>query len=261
VGTSQRHEGKWDEGKYRIDIVGNGLISYAPYTDISGLQIKITGGNSQQGIGVNEYSNVIYDNIIYGILGDDSQWNSGIGVYTNNSVIFNNIIYNFISANTVQNNGIYANGYPQVYIYNNTIYNSDRGIVNNTGGGGSGYFVLKNNLVQNCDVDYSGGNFSASSTHNLSSDNTAPAFGIYYRDAVVNFIDPDNADFHLLFTDASAKNAGLRLTDDPYLSFSTDIDGETRSTDKWDIGADEAHDARVKFRGTNFRIQGKVRIE
>ncbi|MBZ0157892.1 MAG: chitobiase/beta-hexosaminidase C-terminal domain-containing protein, partial [Alphaproteobacteria bacterium] len=58
--------------------------------------------------------------------------------------------------------------------------------------------------------------------------------------ATVRFVDSANRDFHLSGTDTVARDAGVSLSADTYLAFSSDVDGSLRPNGTaWDIGADE----------------------
>ena len=148
---SARHDGKWDEGKYRMSQSnpGDGLIRIMENNIvIDGLQIKFTaGGGVQNGISVNfgegalEVSaqieiknNIIYDYApIYTEAGiripaygyDYLSLNSGS--YIN---IYNNVFYDF-SSNYLGSPAFAINirgGSGRIYIFNNTISNSNIGI-------------------------------------------------------------------------------------------------------------------------------------
>jgi len=257
VGTSQRHQGKWDDGKYVFyTSSGSGISVAEDYVIIDGLQVKFSASAnayraiylaSSQSLTANEIK--VSNNIVKGILSGTAE-SIGIGVATDNIVakIYNNIVYDFITSSGGR--GISARG--NTYAYNNAVYNCRTGIYRS-----NGTIITKNNLSYNNIVDYSQ-TISASSTHNLSSDDTAPAYGTYYRNATVDFADAANKDFHLAASDTGARDKGADLSDDPiwqemtridsinfpYGATSTDIDGHTRSTTThsgaWDIGADEA---------------------
>ena len=241
-----RHEGKWDDRKYRIDIaVGTAIDISEDFIKIDGLQVKVTSSSAYSIFGFRA-SNLpggshtwISNNIVVGVLGGTTH-GEGITMnyYDNPSDparvwdIWNNVVYGF---NTSGSNGILGNSGDSIFlvrIYNNTVYDCDGGI-----GGGEDY-ILKNNISYNNNTDYFW-NPNTSSTNNLSSDNSAPAYGTYYRNATVTFADETNDDFHLKQSDTGAKNVGANLSADANLPFSTDIDGSTR-TGTWDIGADEA---------------------
>ena len=72
--------------------------------------------------------------------------------------------------------------------------------------------------------------------YNIADTNDAP--GTNSKNCIVLFIDEANKDFHLSSSDTCARDSGIDLSSDPYLSFSDDIDGELRIS-PWDIGADE----------------------
>ncbi|MFC1610739.1 right-handed parallel beta-helix repeat-containing protein [Myxococcota bacterium] len=149
---------------------------------------------------------------------------------------WNNVIYNV-------GYGIGGGVVSQLYTYNNTL--SDIGGNGISIGGGTCF--AKNNLVANAGglnyVVYDSGSFHPSSDYNWSDDTTDPggANDINSSDAGwsdVIFANESGDDFHLAPGDAGAKNRGAALSSDPWLSFSTDVDGQTR-TGQWDIGADE----------------------
>lgn len=253
VNVSQRHSGVWDTTKYRIEHNGDDSVIalYDEYVHIDGLQLKkiSTGAQWPKGIriGINSLNSdvKISNNIIRADL--TGLTNNGGGIaYTYNSSskveIWNNVIYDWIGGAGGIDFGIAAQtgvgNYKTYYVYNNTIYNCEWGINQN----GATTLISKNNVVYNNGTDYSG-TFDSASTNNLSKDATAPAFGTYYRNATVAFADESNDDFHLSPADTGARELGADLSDDAYLSFQNDIDGEHRGGDPdgspWDIGADE----------------------
>jgi hypothetical protein len=271
VGVSQRHGGKWDEGRYYLSEwnPGPGGVINILINDVvlDGLQIRFAaGGSLQSGVGVNIGKGIdesisahieIMNNIIYDYAHNYEQLVVAMPGYGYSTVslddlsyikIYNNIIFNFKGSGMS-----FRGGSGRTYVYNNTITNGSVGF--RQGSVTPGEIVLKNNIAFNNSTNDYSGTFHASSTHNLSSDATAPAYGTYYRNATVQFADADNDDFHLSPQDTSARNMGTDLSADPYLSFSTDIDGHTRSTTThsgaWDIGADEAATAVYYSTGQN----------
>ncbi len=123
-------------------------------------------------------------------------------------------------------------------IYNNTIYDSERGISI-----GDTVKNLKNNMVMgSTDHDFSIGVSPNSVSHNISSDATAPGDNSITNVSLddIGFVSTTDGseDFHISF-DSVAKDSGVDLSS----TFTTDIDGETRDLDGqgWDIGADEAN--------------------
>ena len=264
VGVSQRHQGKWDEGKYRlVTTSGGGILIKENYIKIDGIQSEISAPNYQAasfrmneitGSGLVEISNSIGKET--NKIGED-YWNSGIMMWPPSPNIilkaWNNIFYDFDGS--IDGVGIYADGL-QNHIYNNTIYNSRYGILASRDGYGITY--AKNNISYNNTDNYSG-TFSATSTNNLSGPTQTDAPGSNPQNAkVVNFLDAANRDFHLAPTDRAARDAGVSLAADTYLPFTVDIDGDTRPKGSaWDIGADEdaASNPDYRFNGW-FKLKG-----
>ncbi|EKE19168.1 MAG: hypothetical protein ACD_9C00113G0001, partial [uncultured bacterium] len=233
VNILQRHQGKWDDGRYNLKSdAGDILTGTSDYLKIEGLQIDQMGNNAwYDGIIVGSSStNVsIYGNIIrYSGTGDRAN-----AIYSlNNSLassklyVYNNIMYGWVSGIAVGN--FFDDS---AFIYNNTIYNNVSCGINE-----SNYYdvVAINNLSYNngsfdyCTTGTVAINYSNLSKNNLSEDSSAP--GVNSKNSTtVSFVDVVNKDFHLSPADTSAKNAGADLSSDPNFAFTTDIDGQTRS--------------------------------
>jgi hypothetical protein len=263
VGVTQRHSGKWDDVKFKMEITGSnqvGVLINTKFARIDGLQIKITSSNQNgnTAIAVNNSTSseaIISSNIIRGIMMGTANWNHAIDVEGPDRTIkiWNNMFYGF-SLNT--NVAVYTTLYPISYIYNNTALDSYRCYYNNTGGAGSGTMILKNNIAKGCTDGFAGGQIDAASDYNIS-DLAGDAPGSHSKNStVVNFVDASNGDFHLAPTDRAARDAGVDLSADPYLPFTIDIDGEARPQGPaWDIGADEAIDA------PEYQMEGKIQFE
>ncbi|GEM_PF-2524476 len=280
INQTQRHSGKWDDGKYRMVVPMNNFYNDIIYSQIKfvwidGLQIEKAEGvgfdsggmwieNNFSDGGVIRISNNIVRNtnttgtIIYGISALDYSSNFATTYY-----VWSNIIYGF---NNSDSYGIYLN-YLSVdtdYVYNNTIYNNTIGINNENGGG---TVFAKNNLAYNNTTDYAG-TFNASSTNNLSKDATSPnaggadCGGHSCRNQTVSFVSTTTGaeDFHLAPSDTAAKNSGADLSADANFPFNTDIDGETRHAGVWDIGADENNSINVQL-NRNVQLKRNVQIK
>ena len=75
----------------------------------------------------------------------------------------------------------------------------------------------------------------------------------------VSFADENGDNFHITSA-AMAKDAGTDLSSDPDLSFSDDIDGDSRLSPYWDIGADEYNATEsVKSRGS-LKLRGDFKF-
>ncbi|MCK9378913.1 MAG: hypothetical protein M0P97_02090, partial [Candidatus Moranbacteria bacterium] len=241
-----RHNGVWDEGKYRLTpsstVSDAALLIEDEYVRIVGLQIMSANVSTQEAIKTfSTLAGAIY--IESNIINQPSSGPTGIYLRDASLVLYinNNIIYN---SNNSGAGAIYAypdNGVDIAYIFSNTVVNSYYGIYR---GSFSGTVISKNNIAYNNTTDYSG-TFDSSSTNNLSKDATAPPYNTYYTNASVIFADETNRDFHLDSADTGARNRGAILYDsgdDANLNFTTDIDNNSRldSAGTWDIGADEA---------------------
>jgi len=245
--SAARHDGKWNTGKYRLAITGiNWPISNNEnYARIDGLQISTQRSTAGYTYGIANAPAAgaaeiqISNCIIKSIGGYQGTANGGGigGAYLAGTNAFtlkawNNIIYSDTAGLW---EGIRLDDTDWTgYVYNNTCYNMYYGYAQS-----SGAFIAKNNISYNNTVDYSGA-FNSTSTHNLSKDATAPAYGTYYRNAIAAFsnINAGTEDLHLQSSDIGAKDRGADLSADSNLAFSDDTDGQTR-TSAWDIGADE----------------------
>jgi hypothetical protein len=229
----QRHNGKWDTGKYRLELDNWGSLIeiQEPYTRIDGLQLyalhnsaadpNIAAGNEAR------ISNNILRRAVWVVDSEGIAFGDGKTVR-----IWNNIIYgNFDDGIT---NGWNAGDI--AYIYNNTIYNcSDRGIYAT-----AGTFIAKNNLIASTTNPYDG-TFAAGTDYNATDINDTPGVGSNNRvNQTFAFVDAATNDFHLSAADSGAKDYGTPLSNDTNLAFSDDIDGQSRQGARiWDIGADE----------------------
>ena len=257
-----RHNGKWDESAYRhvCSTEGYSILINESYTQIDGLQFNNTNTiRANNGIiDVNAPYTRISNCIIKKTNGSSSYSNIGISLGTDvngNQYVWNNIIYD-MNQNGSGGYGIVVTNHAsgKSYVYNNTIFNCPNGI-------GDGYadIVAKNNITQDCTNGFDGdrgwgSGFDPSSDYNIS-DISDDAPGSNSKTCTVSFIDEANDDFHLASNDTCAKDSGVDLFTDSNLSFSDDIDGESRSG-TWDIGADEAPETPVEFVSTIMESGG-----
>jgi hypothetical protein len=250
VGTSQRHEGKWDEGKYRLEKMednGSILIFAEDYITIDGLQIYNSGTSFARGInhtGAGEFQ--LSNSILKG--------GSGTGIYINSKTgavlkMWNNIFYDWGSSAI-----FYAYGNVQsMYLNNNTFIDCAPGNPVVYIEGNNATVSAKNNLVQGTASSYNYRLLTSSLTtsNNLSEDSSSP--DVAYRNQNVIFVDEINHDFHLASSDTSARDAGVNLWSDANIAIKSDIDGDPRSEQGgWDIGADEGifYQSNVAGHGT-----------
>ena len=252
---ANRHNGKWNTGRYRLDISGTGeaLDIRENYTRIEGLQVSWSLNSSNFGHGIHwsgtgsgteihiSHCIVKGDNTgsgksNYGILLDDTG-----GTFK----IWNNVIYNSDGVNW---KGIHTNGSPtsnDVYIYNVTVYSTTND--DTPWGFGASSTAGGNIVVKNCLCYLSNSNglcfrgvHANASEYNASSDGTAPGDNSR-TNQTVTFVDEANDDFRLSKNDTAAKNQGTSSVSP--INFTDDIQGNTRpwpAGGSWDIGASEA---------------------
>ncbi|MCD6150027.1 LamG domain-containing protein, partial [bacterium] len=238
VGASQRHSGKWDEGKYRLE---DYLRINENYVRIEGLQFKgpgrlwidyidSGGSNLQFGYLVMSGNAVNYDGV-------------GYADADATGYLYNSVIYDYGIDGGLSRAAVNA-AYGSLTCMNVTV--DGKGKSGNHKGfrGNSGVATAYNCVA----VGYgSEGWYNTWSGYNdatdQATDDQMPATGGVYSIAPADsFIDYSNSDYHLKSTDTDLKDAGADLSSDPDLSFSDDIDGDTRPSDvgDWDIGSDEA---------------------
>lgn len=258
VPTAERHLGVWSTSKYRLITTGLAQITcQANFTRFEGMQVSAgtIDDNNINGIKIDGSYGIYITNCLitrveksytYGNYAAAIDFGTDVG---GSNWAWNNIIadWDFGAAKT-KVCGIVTTNHSSgnTYLYNNTVIGvsgRNSGIVD-----GFGSVIAINNIVSGFadgfDGDSGWGNgFHASSNYNAS-DLASDAPGANSRNSqTFTFVDADNGDYHLAATDGGARDYGTNLS----ASFTTDIDGQTRSG-TWDIGADEysAHSLLLK---------------
>jgi hypothetical protein len=231
--TSERHDGKWDATAYRLSLSNPSayiLILREDYIRVEGLQLY-QQSDTASGILLliaNAGEIQISHNILRGTPATTSgryMFNlSGFG--PNGTVkIWNNLFYD--GRYGIRHSfGSAGNTY---IVYNNTVVDVEAIGIQFSDSVGDVTLYLKNNLVQGTDTNYTVSSFTSfTHSNNLSEDATSP--DATYRSKVVTFENEGADDFHLGSGDTEARDNGTDLSTDPdgQLSFSDDIDGDTR---------------------------------
>ena len=240
--TYGRHDGKWNTGKYRLEVSNygdTGLVTVnVPYVILDGLQIKSTFSTPGSGhaIKINHSSGgtpwvKVSNSILQGVV-SGSFYNFGIEVREGTAYIWNNIFYNW---NSTYGFGMYVGtATDNAYFYNNTIVNCTYGIRQNVG-----VLTAVNNIVKGSgNTNAYVGTFTSSDYNSTDGTDNTEGGANSLQSQIFSFVNTGagTEDFHLLLTDTGALNHGIA---DPGSGlFSDDIDGQTRSG-TWDIGADE----------------------
>ena len=258
VGSTQRHDGKWNTTTaYRLIVSNDDAIAVQDeHVRIDGLQVFLQGVNANDqsaiyfkggwsGTGEGAVSNSIVRGTTTGF-----QWNSGVVYYQVGTLtlrVYNNIIYGFDGPGAETGCVVTDDASSTAYVYNNTVYGCYYGVFN-----WDSNMVVKNNIAFSNTDDYyaQASSFDSNSDNNLGEDAAFPQDGNYVQTsqtAAQMFVDPAGSDFHILST-SDAADAGADLSADSFLAFTHDIDGQARWA-PWDIGADDAQNTNHRSIG------------
>ncbi|OGS22243.1 MAG: hypothetical protein A2252_06695 [Elusimicrobia bacterium RIFOXYA2_FULL_39_19] len=246
--ASYKHSGQWDTDAYIMNTgaaASDSIYINEANVRINGLQINVTKDDTATSNGIQIYGDatspedIRINNCIIKGAGNFTT-NSKRGIFTAASAvagskvrIYNNIFYDFKGTGSSYIGAYIKDASRTCYLYNNTAVNCEYGYYRDLA-----TVIVKNNIAQDCTDGFGGGGWDAASDYNLS-DIASDAPGTNSKNATtVTFESKTNKNFHIAEADASAKDFGMYLSTDTYLSFSTDIDGDSRSG-SWDIGADE----------------------
>ena len=264
VGISQRHRGAFGTGGYQLNVTNTSAIQNAAagggYVRIEGLVIELTVNINALSRGIRSFPPAAADvrishNIIKGIITPTvTLIPSGIQVGGNNAAvhkIWNNVVYDFLH-NTVEGaQGIGVND-GVGYVFNNTVFNCNTGIIK-LSGTDAGTEVRNNVSIHDTvanptywDFKYLEAAPAATRSTNVSSDATSTTGGgctgcITGKTAYATYFkNTGTGDFHLMNTGSSASiwgANGTNLSADPNLPVTNDIDRGARV--RPDMGADE----------------------
>lgn len=244
VGTTQRHQGVWSSSAYNL-IVATGPFSHSVnYIKIEGLQVSYSDNSDYKpGIfgstgGTSSEQYYSYNIVRYqgtggwgGLIHANANDNAADIVY-----IWNNILYGTQQGNS----GIWSGWVGTAYIYNNTIHNTNWGIMSNSAILSA---YVKNNIVSNIsgyNYDAYGVNNCVECDYNISTTSVGSGGANDKISQTVTFVNAGSYNLLLSTSDTSAKGAGYNLSLDSILGFKTDIKGSTR-TSPWDAGASIAY--------------------
>lgn len=234
VGRSMRHAGILTSQCYKIENAGSVFLDGTSTSGVvgfrfEGLQIeKLNGAGSAINIrssfttGEVRISECV---IKVGTHGTNAIEGINIGQGTRTVKIWNNIIYTGNLVDAIDISGFGGSH----YVFSNTVITPYRGIVQATVS-----VIAKNNIVQASNDGFVG-TFS-SSDYNLSSLASDAPGANSINGTSLTFENSAGNDYHLNSADAAIA-IGTDLSGDANLSFTDDIDGDTRAT--WNMGADE----------------------
>jgi hypothetical protein len=240
VNQSQRHQGRWDTARYNLSVDGYPLQLRDNYVRIVGLQMEETSAGARTPLQIVTTRATVANNILRtNLLG------SNTGLSATATAAYNKIYNNIVISNSSGYIDISSTNGTGDYIFNNTFISlgNTAFLASKTGEPYPVHF--KNNIIKGFS---SIGAFDVASDSDYNSTDL-PTYdwnivgggtGTHNRvSQTFTFTDAAN-DFHLVSADTGAKDAGINLSSDPDLPFSTDISGQVRPTSgPWDIGADE----------------------
>jgi hypothetical protein len=174
VGTNQRHEGVWDDNKYRLTVTNDrGIDVNEENVRVDGLQLKSLGTNGGEQILIyypgstsNPIDMRVSNNIFAGYASNTESWHIGVARVnlggTGSEVrVWNNILYDFLGGSTCQ--GIRCrDSNATCYVYNNTVHNSSVGLSRQD----STVYIAKNNILQDVTNGFDG-TYDSATTHNV----------------------------------------------------------------------------------------------
>lgn len=243
VPQAERHNGKWNTAKYRLEVsaADNSVLwVQEDFVRLEGLQVYNTStGLYPGGVTVNATgatSTIYISHCIARSAVGTTYRQYGFTLKAATVYIWNCLAYDWLgSTDSVGfRQNLLSGG--TAYCYNCTAHSCDRGFENGDNGAD---MIVKNCLAAGCSDGFIAGWAWPSGCDYNASDLASDAPGTNSRNSqTFTFVDAANDDFHLASTDAGAKDYGTDLSADANLAFSTDIDGQTRSG-SWDIGADE----------------------
>jgi len=247
--VSNLHEGKWDAGKYHIQVSDtfDGAIEInngAEYCTVQHLQLEQQGAVTSQsrGLHVLVSNNVNTDIIVRRCLvfqsatGTPTVDTDGLRLENDvNCVFSNNCIFgNFFDGIRTFFTAIGAIKY---VVYANTVVDSSNVGIRISQNNAPTEAHVRNNISSNSgstDYEFSGTEPKFTSG-NCSSDTSS--LETHLRSRTFTFVDAGNDDYHLADNDVGARGTGVDLSADAVFAFNDDVDGDTRTA--WDSGFDE----------------------
>jgi hypothetical protein len=239
IGTGSRHEGVWDDTKYKLQVSNNSALNISEnYVFIEGLQIYSPTTDNVDESAIQVFSIVgggeliVESCILRGGGSGAGTYNDGVNAYNNGThitKIYNCIAFDFTKVLDAAFSGWETN----VESYNCTAYNCNYGFFSY---GVIGDESAINCIAQNNVMDFSGS--FVNSSNNISEDTTARGANSITSSTVL-FIDSASYDFRLSPYDTVAIGNGISLYTASY-AVTTDIAGISRgnsSASYFDIGA------------------------
>lgn len=243
--VAYRHDGKWDTSTYRLSLgPGNLLTIWDNFPRgsiiLEGLQFEKTSvtANYDPILAVTDVEGLSISKCIFKGANSSTYRERLVSLFTraNNIYIWNNLFYNVNNiVDHIANSVFRFETDENIYFYNNTCIGGSRFFY----GSGTETIIGKNNIFYDQGDSIQGTWDTVNSETNSSDQSTIPSNNSNDRvSQTFSFTDSANDDYSLTSSDSGARDHGTDLSSDSNLSFSDDIEGNSRSG-TWDIGAYE----------------------
>lgn len=238
--VADRHEGIWDDTKYRLEAGSQNVLTLSErYTRVIGLQVRLTSEsvNGQIALfGFERYCEISKCIIRGAGAGATTYRHKAVSLGAIGIQFFNNLVYDVATApNHITSTPLYISGAgttPNKEIYSNTFIGGSRSIYIITETAAEYY----NNIFTDCDVDFP--DIIGTEDYNTT-DRATGLTGTNSRESqTFTFNDAGGSDYAITTGDTGAYQYG----DDLSSHFTDDLEGTTRSI-PWDIGAFKAMSA------------------
>jgi len=241
VTQANRHDGKWNTGKYRLAGQSSRPTNYTADLRFTGFQIDFGAGANFFDNRAEHACDYQFDACIIKSSTGTHMVNFADGTYGAGSKvrIRNSLLYDATGTAAIN----FSEADVSFWIHNCTITDSTRGIRLSVAVASDN---VKNCLFSNITSDdfYANPGYwtddDAQNDYNRTTTNTAHiAFGSHGAiNQSVTFVDTDSDNWHLQAGDTGAQDLGTDLSGDSDWPVTYDIDGEER-TGTYDVGADE----------------------
>jgi hypothetical protein len=234
--SGEGHAGIYTTSKYRIENASNPAITISEeYVRLTGIQAAITAMSSDNKhvitiSGIEAGNDIKINRCIIKHVGTDGYYGSGLRALDTDIIldVRNSLVFNIGTTNHALNSGIHLNCFSAT-INNCTLIGGKYALIS------IGGTITATNV-------YCGGAFTTNYSGTITMLNCASSDGSGSGGALANIpvstanfvnVTPGSENYHLV-----AGSGLLNVGTDLSMTFTTDIDGETRSG-TWDIGADD----------------------
>lgn len=232
---ADRHAGVWDTSKYRLEVNGaffRALRIVEDFVRVEGLQIRQTNSSGYPSAGVQSTSgsaDIRFESCIVRSASTSTGDGHGVSFNGNGAMLLRNSVVYTPGGAAVRTHQGYA-GTPTTLIQNCTLVGGTYGVIRED----TETVTVTNTYAHGGTDAYNGTMTRSTCAHSSASSFSGSTASIAHTTANFLNVTGGSEDYHLQSgADATLLTGGADLSG----TFTTDIDGETRSD--WSIGADE----------------------